>query len=253
MNGFVTDPNLPIRCTSIIIGEKYSGFFDKPLESLSIEPIYVPDNPYISEKLSGHCDLSVFHAGENRLFLAPNLNGSRFSDKVREKGVEIEYLPVNQGKIYPNDAQLNACAVGKNLICNINTLSPEIVNYFTSKGTNIISCRQGYTRCSVCVVDDNSIITSDRGAASACSSAGMNVLQISPGNIDLPGYEYGFIGGSAFKISADKLAFTGNLNMHPDRNKIFDFLKFRNVEPVFLTENPVFDIGSAVPLTEALY
>ena len=76
----------------------------------------------------------------------------------------------------------------------------------------------------------------------------MDVLQIRPGHIALEGYDYGFIGGASFLLDSNTLAFTGHLDVHPDRDRILDFLRQHGVSAVFLTESPVFDIGGAVRL-----
>ena len=59
-----------------------------------------------------------------------------------------------------------------------------------------------------------------------------------------------YIGGSAFKIAKSTIAFTGKLDLHPDKNKIIDFIETRNIHPVYLTDKEIFDIGGIVPLTE---
>ena len=46
------------------------------------------------------------------------------------------------------------------------------------------------------------------------------------------------------------IAFTGKLDLHPDKNKIIDFIETRNIHPVYLTDKEIFDIGGIVPLTE---
>jgi hypothetical protein len=115
----------------------------------------------------------------------------------------------------------------------------------------IIHVNQGYTKCSVCVVDERSIITSDFGIAAAARQNGLDVLTIRQGYIELPGFEFGFIGGSAWKLSEHALAFTGRLDDHPDKDRILDYLTARVIEPVFLTDGPIFDIGSAIPIIEA--
>ena len=79
----------------------------------------------------------------------------------------------------------------------------------------------------------------------------MDVLGIRPGFIELEGFDTGFIGGAAFRISERALAFTGQLDSHPDKAKIEAYLRSRGIEPVYLTERPAFDIGSAVLLIEA--
>lgn len=252
MSKFTLKSNLPTDCAEIAIGEKYSGILDNSLKSLGITPLYVPDNPFVDDRLSGHADLSVFHAGGKEIFLAPYLINTEFSKKIADLGFNIHLLDIKQDKLYPFDAALNACAFGDTLIYNKDVTSQDIVKHFEkAEKYNLISTKQGYARCSVCIVDERSIITSDRGIYNAAVASNVEALLITQGYIELSGFQYGFLGGASFKIARDKLCFTGTLNSHPDKNKILDFIKSRNVEPLFLTDLPIFDIGSAAPLTEA--
>jgi hypothetical protein len=238
--------NLPDNAESIIIGQKYSQILDNPLKLLGISPLFVPNNPFVDSRLSGHADLSVLHAGESKLFLAPYLKDSEFSCQLKSMSFDLHYPEIEQAEKYPRDAQLNVCLVGKKAIFNPDVCPSTIANLFT----NAIPVQQGYAKCSVCVVDERSIITADRGIYRSVTAAGLDVLLINPGCISLDGFSYGFIGGATFKISKQKLAFTGTLNGHPDKPKILNFLHDRQIEPIYLTDQPIFDIGSAIPITE---
>ena len=251
MKRFVQSPNLPRRCAAILYGARYSDFLAESLNKLGIEGLPLPDNPYLEKRLAAHADLSVFHAGGESVFLAPYLKGSAFAELLISFGATIQIPDCSQGERYPQDAQFNLCMLGEHVICNEKTSAREIVDFLTNLSRfKPLSCRQGYSRCSVCVVDSQSIITADRGIALRAREAGLDVLLIQPGTIRLDGYAYGFIGGASFKIASDKLAFTGRLSGHPDQDRILRFLASHGVEPVYLTQFPAFDIGSAVPLLE---
>ena len=73
---------------------------------------------------------------------------------------------------------------------------------------------------------------------------GIDVLLISPGYIDLPGLDYGFIGGASGLIGKNKLFFTGRLNAHPDYNRIVDFLQKNKSKPIFSNREQPIDLGS---------
>ena len=246
----VEKPNLPKMADTILIGEKYFELLQKPLEKLGIKALSVPDNGFVDPRLSGHADLSVLHGGGEMLWLAPHLRGSDFADQLRAMGFALDYPDISQSAAYPGDAQLNICICGKYAICNQSIVPTEIINHLIANGFEIIDCRQGYAKCSVCVVDEGAIITADRGIEAAARKAGLDVLLIEPGYIALDGFNCGFIGGSSFKISHNKLAFTGTLNAHPSKNDILHFLKAHEVEAVYLTERPIIDIGSGIPITE---
>lgn len=251
MSGFVMRANLPEDAETILIGEKYARYLSKSLEKLDITAIFVPNNPDIDPRMSGHADLSLLHAGGERLYLAPYLRGSALSERLLELGAELVYPEMTQSPEYPRDAQLNLCAAGRAVFYCEKSACKDIVDYLTIvRRLSAVRGRQGYTRCSTCVVDEHSIITADSMIYAAAIHAGYDALLISAGHIDLSGFEYGFIGGAAFKLSRRVLAFTGSLDIHPDRLRILDFLSVCGIEPVYLTAQPLFDIGSAVPLTE---
>ena len=45
-------------------------------------------------------------------------------------------------------------------------------------GYEIINVKQGYAKCSICVVSDNAIITADKGIAKAAIQNRIDVLEI---------------------------------------------------------------------------
>lgn len=249
---FVETPNLPVCASTVIIGEKYCNILQNGIKSLGINALFMPDNPYVDDRLSGHADLSVLHLGGNRLLLAPYLKRSSFSQQLEDRGFDIRFADIEQSALYPNDAQMNVCILGDKVIYNPKTVPDTIVKYLTiENGAIQISSRQGYSRCSVCVVNDNAIITADEGICRSAKAHGIDVLKIMPGYIDLPGFDYGFVGGASFKISDTKLAFTGGLDRHPDAEQIIEFTSLHNVDIVYITDKPAFDIGGAIPITEA--
>lgn len=202
----------------------------------------MPDNPYVDDRLSGHADLSVLHLGGDRLLLAPYLKGSSFSRQLEDRGFDIRFADIEQSALYPNDAQMNVCILGDKVIYNPKTVPDTIVKCLTTGDRAVqISSRQGYSRCSVCVVNDNAIITADEGICRSAEAHGVDVLKIRPGYIDLPGFDYGFIGGASFKLSYTKLAFTGGLDKHPDAERIIEFASLHNIDIVYITDKPAFD------------
>lgn len=251
MNRFVENANLPVNAGKALIGEKYKDILEKALKKAGIEALFVPDNPLVDKRLSGHADLSVFYAGDRELLLAPYLRGSELAASLEREGFLLRFADIVQGKKYPNDSQLNAIMVGNHLIYSEKVSADEVIQFaVANREVELISVKQGYVNCSVCVVDCGSIITADRGIAEKCRKSGMDVLLIEPGYFELDGYDCGFIGGCAFKLSSGVLVFTGRIDMHPDRERIIDFLHSHAVEALYMTALPAFDIGGAIPILE---
>lgn len=230
----------------ILLGERYRPVLDAPLRELGLSPLYLPDNPMLDPRLAGHADLSCFPAGE-RIWLSPLFMGTEIHKTLDKHGYFVVFPNISEGILCPADAHLNLCAVGKHLFFSPKASAPEIVEFLTiSEGYQPIPVKQAYLRCAMLPVDGESIITADPGVAKAARAAGLQVLQIEPGHVALEGYDYGFLGGAGFLLTEQKLAvLTGRLDRHPDKGRIEAFLQERGLALHTLTDEPIFDIGSA--------
>jgi len=246
---YVKSPHLPEANVSfVMIGEKYREKLRKPLDNLGIECLWLPDNPNVDRRLSGHADLSAVHLGDNKLMLAPFLAEERkIVNYLTNKGFELTFSKTKQYPNYPGDCALNICVVGNKIILNPKTADSDIINMFDKH--TAIAVRQGYCKCSVCIVDERSIITSDFKIADAAKLSGIESLVIDDSEIVLDGFCKGFIGGASFKVKKDLMAFTGRLSNC--EASIKEFLKSRNIEMLYLTDDPAFDIGSVIILEES--
>ncbi|MGM9592502.1 MAG: DUF6873 family GME fold protein [Oscillospiraceae bacterium] len=250
MLGFIEKPHLPqSRVKHIIIGEKYRKTLENALIQNNLSPIWLENNGFVDERLSGHCDLMAAHLGGRRIAGCEFLKYSQFINNSNIPDIDLLTVPDPMGKAYPMDAGLNFCLIGNKLIYNPNTANNAVVSEL---GCEMIPCKQGYTKCSICVVDENTIITADTKIAQIAEENGMEALPVDKGLAALDGFEYGFIGGASFKIARNKMAFTGIIKNAVERNKIESFLGKRGIEAIYLTEHELFDIGSAIPLTEEI-
>ena len=252
MNGgehFISTPNLPNgTVSSMIVGSGYSRLVLE-LKKRGIAVLELPYNPLLPLPVRGHADLSAYYCGNGRLIVSPAIFG-RLEGEPLLAGAELTVAELMPGKAYPEDIALNACRIGQSVFCRSDMTDPVILSDSRQRGLELIHISQGYAKCSICIVDEAHMITSDRGIAADAAAHGIDALLISPGFFRLPGYDYGFIGGSSFKLGPKKLAFTGYLSGHPDEKRIMKYLEKLNIEPVFLCEEPCFDIGSAIPLHE---
>lgn len=149
------------------------------------------------------------------------------------------------GPEYPDDVRYNAACTGKYFIHNLKYTAPELLQAAKEMGMQFIDVKQGYAKCSIVVVDEDSIITYDNGIADACEDAGMEVLRICPGFVNLPGYDTGFIGGTAGLIPGE-VVFNGNLEDHPNYPEIEDFINEHGLTCRWFPDYPLTDIGSII-------
>ena len=232
---YCQNPNLPESTSILIIGEEYSKILSDKLQNMGILTLKMPENPHVDKRLASHADLSVMHLGGNKIALAPYLKGSGFVSELESLGMEIYFPEINQSALYPKDAQLNMCICGNKLLYNPASADKTIAQYLANdRGFVPVNVKQGYTKCSVCVINQNAIITSDAGIHKRAVEHGIDSLKIVPAHIELDGFDYGFIGGASFKLDANTLAFTGHLDNHPDKSIIIDFLCLHNTVDISL-------------------
>lgn len=229
---------------ALIVGECYAARLSPALESFGVRVIPCPRNPYVDARLSYHSDLSVYHVGGKCFYLARHLRDSELAKELEHLGASVRFSKARQGGEYPLDASLCALPLGDAVYHNAK-ICDELIVQSTSRFENI---KQGYAKCAVCPVSSDAAITADKGVARVLEKNGVRVLQVLPGGILLDGFDEGFIGGAAFKIAPDVLAFTGSLDLHPDKEKIEEFLSECGVRPEYLTAGQAFDIGSAFPI-----
>lgn len=245
MEQFFKSPHLPdSKVRALIVGECYAARLSPALESFGVRVIPCPRNPYVDARLSYHSDLSVYHVGGKCFYLARHLRESELAKELEHLGASVRFSKARQGGEYPLDASLCALPLGDAVYHNAK-ICDELIVQSTSRFENI---KQGYAKCAVCPVSSDAAITADKGVARVLEKNGVRVLQVLPGGILLDGFDEGFIGGAAFKIAPDVLAFTGSLDLHPDKEKIEEFLSECGVRPEYLTAGQAFDIGSAFPI-----
>ena len=146
---------------------------------------------------------------------------------------------------YPGDIRYNACSTGKYFIHNLKYTDEALLNRAKELGLKLIDVKQGYAKCSIVVVDEDSIITYDEGIVHECENVGLSVLQISPGNVRLDGYSTGFIGGTSGKVG-NEIIFNGDLSLHPDFDRIKTFIEERGLILKYFPEYELTDIGSII-------
>ena len=148
------------------------------------------------------------------------------------------------GKDYPKDIAFNAACTGKYFIHNLANTNERLLLAAKAMDMVLVDVKQGYTKCSIAIVDWNAIITYDEGIAQACEKIrGMDVLKISPGFVRLDGYDTGFIGGTSGRIG-DEIVFNGDLSAHPDFQRIVKFVEDRGLTCKWFEGYPLTDIGS---------
>lgn len=247
---FLKTPNLPqSKITHAVIGDRYEKI-EIGLLCCGIKPVKASKSPNLPNSVSSHADMLFCDLGGGEC-ITENVDGYLLWH-LKRHGFKIHSVSEKLRPKYPYDVALNNI-VTENFIIASEYADSRILNTAAERNIPLIKVKQGYVKCSVCLVNSNALITSDENIALECKKNDIDVLKIRPGYIELPGYDYGFIGGCSGLLSPDTLGVTGDIRTHPDWRDIDSFCENYGVNILILTENgaPLLDIGSILPLLEA--
>ena len=252
-------PNLPENSVKVVVASGEYSYITDELKKLGIAVVTTAPHIRLPYPERFHTDLQLSHYSKGKILVSNNITMAE--DNIVKKltivsadtGVDINIQKSTSflGNKYPHNICFNNVVMDNKLICNVKFTAKEIIKEFSKPGCKIVNTKQGYSKCSIAVVNSNAVITSDEAIFKACKKNDMDVLKITPGFINLPYYNYGFIGGCCAKLSKDILAFTGNIKNHPDYILIKSFLQNHGVHILELSNKQLLDIGSIFPLTES--
>ncbi len=203
--------------------------------------IEMPVSVVLDEAISAHPDMTAVKI--DNTWVVYN-NAKHLFDIADEKIIIDREVPANNKLTYPRDIGLNCAVVGKNIICNSQYTEQSVLDLAAKNGFRIIDVRQGYSKCSVCIVDDNAIITEDTGIANKCLQNDIDVLLLKNRAVKLCGYDYGFIGGCSGLLSDGRIVFAGCIENHPEYQFIDKFCRKYGKTAVSMSDEPLYDVGS---------
>lgn len=231
-----------------VIISDFSKKIISDLKNFDYEVLTFPAADKFNSFLRYHTDL-FFNKIGNAVFVSDLIKADFINGKSNFGGYDVRTVSgIKPG--YPFEAALNCFIADNKLFCNPSVISGELLNYSVKNGYKTVRLRQGYSKCACAVAGDNAVITEDRGTAEILKKNGIDVLIIKSGEVCLPGFSYGFIGGASFYDSRKKAVyFFGDIKKHKSYNEILDFCNRHgsSIEALGAQEE-LLDLGSAVVL-----
>ena len=231
-------PYLPDRKVTVFIADAYIP------DATVITPPTIDILPLSMQK---HADLGIVIISSKKAVCPPE-SCTYYRNALSPYGFEIIEGKKKLGRHYPEDSAYNVGIVGRKCFLNKKVCDETLYTALVEESYEIIEVKQGYSKCSICPIDENSFITGDVSIAKAGEKAGMDVLLISNDGISLSGFSNGFFGGCTGKSSHNEILINGNSDLLPDTDKIKTFLSKKGISMKNLTEGEVTDIGSIIPL-----
>ena len=213
------------------------------LERLGYKVIKTQKEDNVADAICGHPDIIMCKLKNHDVVIKNTFCGflSGFGCNIIDGKTTLK-------KNYPYDIAYNAALVGNNLFCNEKYTDSIILEYCKEHKIKMLNTKQGYAKCSICVVSDNAIVTSDKNILNTAIKNNIDVLQVENKGIILEEYGEGFIGGATGLIEKDLLVVNGNIELHRDCDRIKSFCTKYGVTVLSLSDEPIYDIGTIIRL-----
>jgi hypothetical protein len=232
----------------LLIDERIRSAEKEKLEELEYEIVLIKRNNNVYEEISAHSDIFACKVG-NKIFIDQNrfqefdLNGTNYEIVYGEK----------IGYNYPDDIKYNVCIAGKKAIHNFKYTDRVLKEELINSKYELINVNQGYTKCSIALIDDNSVITGDKGIYNSLSKSKFDILYLDyEPDIKLltnTGYSMkkGFIGGSIVRLKDNIIVF-GDLEKIDNQNQIRNFIQRKNLKIIEFKGLDVIDYGGVIEI-----
>lgn len=227
------------------------------IASLGYEVIQNDFDLNVYDEIAAHVDVYYTKIG-NVIFAAPNKK-----DKVP---FTVQLCTSEVGKEYPHDVPYNVCIIGNKIVHNFKYTDPIIKMYLEKNNYQIINVEQGYSNCSIAVIDNDSCITSDISIARSLVDAGIDTLYVSEPDIRLKkrtnsifvdqskmsfcdSEMSGFIGGAMTRLGDQVIVF-GDINKLTNGKKIKSFIEKKGLKLHYFEGLDVVDYGGVLEVIE---
>ena len=231
----------------VVIDNRMRKLEKEQLTKLGYELIEINTSTKVYSEISSHVDIFVCKV-ENEIIIEPTQyqnimlyvkNSIKGQDEIQEK--------------YPDDIKYNVCTIGKKAIHNFQYTDTKLKQELNNKNYELINTTQGYTNCSIAVIDDNSAIVSDKGLYKILKFHDIDTLLVE-NNLDiklLNGENYsskkGFIGGCITRLG-DSIIVFGDLNKIDIDGRIRDFITSKKIKIIEFKDLDIIDYGGLIEI-----
>jgi hypothetical protein len=217
------------------------------LRSLGFRVVLSEPLDFLYEAVKGHPDLQFVNACGTLIChkgIAPEK-----SSELNALGIQFTRSRNPIAPPYPGHIILNAAISDDLLIHRLSDTDPAVLDACPS--LKRVDVRQGYTRCSLAYVGEDSYVTSDTGISRALRGLDKNVLLLPEGDVHLEGFSHGFIGGCLSRVTYKEeklLLVTGSLDSYRYGQDLRAFLRNIGIGVCSIGSGSLKDRGSIIQI-----
>lgn len=243
-------PFIPLNKANIaIVNGRADNEIVNNLKNFNIKVIRTIKCKELQESVSYHPDIVMHPINHNTLIIAPNVF-DYYENELYGLGINLIKGEAILGCKYPKDIAYNVGRLKDIAIHNFKHTDERLKYFLKKQNLEFINVNQGYSKCSIMIVDDISGVTADINIYKRLSELGYNMLLIQPGYIKLYNEIYGFIGGTSGNYDENTILLTGKIDNHPNYKEIIKFLQKRNKKLVYLSDKDIIDMGTIITLAK---
>ncbi|QSX08301.1 hypothetical protein J0B03_10995 [Alkalibacter rhizosphaerae] len=216
----------------------------KELEEHVEHVVTIPAYDVLYPAIQTHPDIQLCPLDRQTIVVQPDFDGETMK-KLENLGVRVILGEKMLKAKYPADIPYNLAITENHYFHLKGAADPVCEAELQKRGKQLVPVRQGYTKCSTLILSEKGLVTADRSIWKEAVKAGYDVLLIEPGQIELAGMEYGFIGGATGVLEEEKkIFFCGHWSTHKMGRQMKEFAEARGYDCISLWEGPLLDIGS---------
>jgi len=213
--------------------------------SLAGDIVLLETNNLVYNSISGHPDIFICPTPAG-LVVAPNIP-QNVINALKTHKIPFVFGKQSPGKRYPDSVHYNAVVTEHSIIHHRQFTDRTITE--KNPGKEIIHVAQGYTKCNLIPLSENTFLTSDEGIEKALHRR-FKIYRFSPENIILEGQKHGFLGGCSGRWK-NTLFFTGRLSTIPEHQKLKQIIKEQGLKYEELYDGPLIDGGGILFIDES--
>ena len=231
----------------IIIDPRMRKVKKNTLKYLGYELVPIQRSNNVYPEISSHVDIFTTKIGDTLVVEKSQFEDLTFMLKKSEYNIVRgkEQIEMN----YPDDIKYNVAIIGNYAVHNFKYTDKKVLKLLQEGGYELIDVEQGYTNCSIAVIDDTSVITTDKKIAERLRANNLSVLLLDyTPDIKLLDEHgryssmQGFIGGAIGKVDNNIIIF-GDLEKIDRDGKIRNFITERHLQIIEFNGLDVIDYG----------
>lgn len=231
----------------ILIDPRMRNVEKNTLKYLGYELVPIQRSNNVYPEISSHVDIFTTKIGDTLVVEKSQFEDLTFMLKKSEYNIVRGKEQIEMH--YPDDIKYNVAIIGNYAVHNFKYTDKKVLKLLQEGGYELIDVEQGYTNCSIAVIDDTSVITTDKKIAERLRANNLSVLLLDyTPDIKLLDEHgryssmQGFIGGAIGKVDNNIIIF-GDLEKIDKDGQIRKFITDRHLTIVEFNGLDVIDYG----------